>query len=105
MPAVAKQVVDAFIRDAEVHAVLVWAGVTLGGEGFLSTAVAFHFPPGLGRLFGLWIILFVFLNPAEGTIVSRSVLERAGCFWFLWRNPERYVTALRRSFRVAARLR
>ena len=52
MPAVAKQVVDAFIRDAEVHAVLVWAGVTLGGEGFLSTAVAFHFPPRLGRLFG-----------------------------------------------------
>jgi hypothetical protein len=35
--------VDAFVYDTEINAIQVWAGITLGGVSFLSSALAFHF--------------------------------------------------------------
>jgi hypothetical protein len=67
----------------KVHAVLVWAGMTLGGEGFLSPSLASHFPPGSRHLLGLKINPFIFLGPAEETIVGRFGLEWTRRF-LLW---------------------
>jgi hypothetical protein len=74
VPAVSNQGVDTVGHDAIVPTGLVWAGIALGGEGFISSAGAFHIRPGLERLLGLRIIAFIFLGFAQGIII--------GCFGF-----------------------
>ena len=76
------QGVDVFVYDTEIVAVLVLAGIALGGASFLSSARAFYFRPGLERLFRKRIFLFIFVGLAERAIVGRFGFERPLCFQF-----------------------
>jgi len=71
---VSDQGMDVFVYDTEINAILVWAGIALGRASFLSSALAFHFRPGLERLLRKRIILFIFVGLAKRTIVC--------CLWF-----------------------
>jgi hypothetical protein len=66
---------DVFVPNAKIVAILVWAGIALGRASFLSSALAFHFRPGLEYFPGKRIILFIFLGLAERTIVGRLGFE------------------------------
>ena len=50
VPTISNQGVDAFVPNAKIVAILVWAGISLGGVSFLSSARAFHLRPGLEHL-------------------------------------------------------
>ena len=82
VPTIPNQGVDVFVYDTEIVAVLVLAGIALGGASFLSSARAFYFRPGLERLFRKRIFLFIFVGLAERAIVGRFGFERPLCFQF-----------------------
>ena len=71
---VPNQGMDVFVYDTGINAIQVWTRISLGRASFLSSALAFHFRPGLERFPGMGIILFIFLDLAERTIVC--------CLWF-----------------------
>ena len=48
VPTVPNQGMDAFVPIAKIVAIPVGVGISLGGASFLSSALAFHFRPGLG---------------------------------------------------------
>ena len=77
---VPNQGMDVFVYDTEIVAILVWAGISLGGVSFLSSALAFYFRPGLEHLLRKRIILFIFFGLAERTIVCRLGFEWPWCF-------------------------
>ena len=77
---VPNQGMDVFVYNTEIIAILVWAGISLGGASFLSSALAFHFRPGLERPARKRIILFIFVGLAERAIVGRLGFEWPWCF-------------------------
>ena len=82
VPTISNQGVDAFVPNAKIVAILVWASISLGGVSFLSSARAFHLRPGLEHLPGMRIFLFFFVGLAERAIVGRFGFERPWRFQF-----------------------
>ena len=79
---------DAFVPNAKIVAILVWASISLWSK-FSFVRASFSLPTGLERLLRKRIVLFIFVGLAERAIVGRFGFEWPWCFEF-WSGFGRY---------------